>query len=1037
MRPNRELSLAVKRALATGTMALIGAGGMLAHAQPPTTAQVTTTPVAATKAPTTKPTKGKVTPAKASTAKAPILLAAAAGPQTTPQTSVALPSNAPTETLQTVVVTGSLIQRENFRTPNPVQVISAKSFTQTGFTSFDEVLKNISSNGQGTLGQSFSFAFAGGGSGIALHGLTVGDTLVLIDGQRSVPYPLLDDNERDFVDVSAFPLFAVDRVEVLSSGGSSLYGGDAIAGVVNVILRKTYQGFKATAEAGQTEQRDATMEHFAFIGGHGDLDNDGYNWYVSGEYRHQDQVLADNRHGLWNNLNEGAFGGFNVTPGAPAGSGPGQNPFYPAGSYGFVPFTPNGIIVNPAAPSATDPSVGTNGLPGLTYLPGCNAQGQAAGNCLIPNPRAQLQPPSTRVDLIAKFHMRLSPSWMLGLDASYFDSTSEQVGGVGGAFSLNDSFYPTGYHLFALGPGIQPHEVPTFPIQLTVPANYPGNPYGAPAPFVYEFPELGPGVSTFDTDTERLLASLEGNVAGWHVKATAGAEFSKMILKNFGNTFNFASLQAALNNGYLFGSSGAQATRLFAPVLETRPTSQLDLVNVNASHNLFDLWDGPVKAAIGAEWYKEVHNEHQAAPCQNGLQFCDPVYVIGTQKVSAVYGELDTPIVKQFEIDSTARWDHYDVFGGSVSGDVAGLIHPLADTRFNRWLTVRANWGRAFRPPTAAEGIQSGETFGLGTQNDPALCPNPNNPNAGGNFPATCAFFPTFLIQANPQLRNVHSTNWGAGLVMTPIPEISLSADYFNIKVENDITLGPTTGILRNPVSSSLLFCPLSSSQTCTPSQLVSQQTPVGLEEAELASYVNANNTHTSGLEVELDTQYDAGMLGRFSAEFHWTHLLTYQLIVGGVSYELAGTHGPSGVSGDTGNPKDRATLQANWTKGHLTLSGNVYYTGPFDLTSPDIGVNTCSDGLAFDGLFPGFVAGSTPTSFCAVGHFISTNFYGAYQLTANMEVHASVENAFNRQPPVDYQTYGSGSLFYPYDAAFAQAGALGRFWTVGVTVEF
>jgi iron complex outermembrane receptor protein len=1002
-------------------------------AQPTPTATATTTQTTAKRA-----TAVKAKRAKPATAKSPILLAQA----TAPQTTVAPPltaqnQGAAQQELQTVVVTGSLIGRLDFQTPNPVQVLSANELTQTGFTNITDVLKNISSNGQGTLGTSFSFAFAGGASGIALHGLTVGDTLVMIDGERSVPYPLFDDNERDFVDVSAFPMYAVENIQVLSSGGSSLYGGDAIAGVVNVILRNTFQGFKATADYGESDRADASMEHFAFIGGHGDLDADGYNWYVSGEFRHQDQVLAANRPGAFTDLNEGPYGGFNLTPGAPAGTGPGQNPFYPSGAYGFVPLTRAGIIVNPATASLTNPNVGTNGLPGLTYLPGCSATAQAAGICTIPNPGAQLQPPSTQVDLLGKFHLRLSENWMFGLEASFFTSRTEQVSPIGGAFSSNTGFYPNGYQNVSVGPGIPPHNVPTSPSPITLPADYPGNPYGAPAQFEYTFPELGMPTSDFESDTERLLASLEGDVAGWHVKATGGAEFARLIETGYG-TINEGDLQTALNNGYILGSSGTLAQQLFAQPLEHTPTSQLDLFNINATHNAGQLWAGPIKAALGFEWYKEAHDDRASLACQNGLVNCDPTFALGTEKDTSPYGELDIPIVKQLELDNTVRYDHFNEFGGSVSGDIAGLIKPFADTPLQKLVSFRANWGRSFRPPTAAEGISSGELFGAGSASDPVLCPNPNTANARGNFPSQCSFFPVFLQVSNPKLSSVHSTNWGAGIVLTPVSQLSLSADYYNIKVENDIITNPDTTSVRNPFTQSLKYCPPTNpTPTCSDTQLVTTTTPTGTIFELLDNYINAGNTNTSGIELDLDAHYDAGRYGLFSGQVHWTHLLTYQEIIAGTTFDLAGTHGPSEVSGDTGNPKDRATAQISWTKGRMTLSSSVYYTGSYSLTSPDVGVDTCSDGLGFDGLFPGFVAGSTPASFCSVGHFISTNFYAAYQINAILQIHASVENAFNTTPPLDFQTYGTGTLFYPYNAAFSQAGALGRFWTIGATMEF
>ncbi|EQD70241.1 TonB-dependent receptor, partial [mine drainage metagenome] len=176
------------------------------------------------------------------------------------------PTAAAPTALQTIVVTGSLIRQATIVTPSPVQIISRAQIVQSGYTNMSDVLRHISANGQGTLSQSFSFAFASGGAGIALRGLDVGDTLVLINGEQTVPYPLFDDNERNFVDLSAIPFTAVQQVQVLKDGGSALYGSNAIAGVVNVILRKQYQGFKVTASTGTSSHWDGTTEHVGFIG---------------------------------------------------------------------------------------------------------------------------------------------------------------------------------------------------------------------------------------------------------------------------------------------------------------------------------------------------------------------------------------------------------------------------------------------------------------------------------------------------------------------------------------------------------------------------------------------------------------------------------------------------------------------------------------------------------------------------------------------------------------------------------------------------
>ncbi|HEV2441889.1 MAG TPA: hypothetical protein VGT07_05165, partial [Steroidobacteraceae bacterium] len=149
-----------------------------------------------------------------------------------------------------------------------------------------------------------------------------------------------------------------------------------------------------------------------------------------------------------------------------------------------------------------------------------------------------------------------------------------------------------------------------------------------------------------------------------------------------------------------------------------------------------------------------------------------------------------------------------------------------------------------------------------------------------------------------------------------------------------------------------------------------------------------------------------------------------------------AGTHGPAGISGDTGNPKDRASAQVTWSKGALTVTPSMNFIGHFTNTDPSAGVTTCDAGLGYTAKFLG---GATPANsqWCNVKYFLETNLYASYQVSGDFEVHASVDDLFNKTPPVDMMTYGSGTNFYPYDAALEQDGAVGRFFTIGMTYQF
>ncbi len=141
-----------------------------------------------------------------------------------------------------VEVTGTNIRRVDSETASPVQVITQEEMVRQGYTTINEVVREITANGQGLLSQGFTGAFASGGSGVALRGLGVGATLVLIDGLRMSPFPRPDDNQHNFVDISGIPFSAVERIEVLLDGASAIYGSDAIGGVLNVILKKSFTG---------------------------------------------------------------------------------------------------------------------------------------------------------------------------------------------------------------------------------------------------------------------------------------------------------------------------------------------------------------------------------------------------------------------------------------------------------------------------------------------------------------------------------------------------------------------------------------------------------------------------------------------------------------------------------------------------------------------------------------------------------------------------------------------------------------------------
>ncbi len=228
------------------------------------------------------------------------------------------PANSKTTTLQTITVTGSLIPRTSIETPSPVQVISIAKIKAMGFVNVADVVQSISANNSGSVSTKNDGNFAVGASGVALRGLTVSGTLVLVDGHRVADYPLNDDGERSFVDLNTIPMEAVDRIEVLKDSASSLYGADAVAGVVNIILRSNYQGGEVHTEIGDSQHGGGFEKRVTGSFGKGDLQAQGYNAYLDFSYDRDNSISTTQRGFPFNTSNQTQYGLYDGRAGDPS-----------------------------------------------------------------------------------------------------------------------------------------------------------------------------------------------------------------------------------------------------------------------------------------------------------------------------------------------------------------------------------------------------------------------------------------------------------------------------------------------------------------------------------------------------------------------------------------------------------------------------------------------------------------------------------------------------------------------------------------------
>jgi len=911
--------------------------------------------------------------------------------------------------LETVVVTGSHIRRTDSETSSPVQVLTAADLHQSGYTNVQEVLKNLTANGQGTLSQSFSGAFASGASGVALRGLNVGNTLILIDGHRMAPYPIGDDGERSFVDISNIPFDSIERIEVLKDGASAIYGSDAIAGVVNVILKKTYNGANITADAGTSAHADGTTGHLAGTYGSGDLASDGHNFYVSGEFRKQQQITYADRGGIFTQTDFTGTGGLNLTPGVPTAINP-------------LPYTATGYVVDPS----------TSQIAG--FMPGCNATTFAAGQCSYRNTWSQIQPATENYNFVGKYTQDFDKGWELGLQGTYFEGKSQQVGGPVGSFT-------GGYQGVTAGPGVAPTLLtPLGP--TTIPSTNPSFPAGtglSVANLYAAFLNVGPTVTDTDAKSYRAIADLDGKIGSWDTNFSAGFTETSLYI-TYNGEVQPGLLQTALDSTtapFLVGEpNSAAVNNSVAPQLSTTDTSKLAFAHAGATGSVAELQGGPLSLAFGADYYERQQSTLAPGAVANGLlNSLSNAFAVGSQQVGAGYVEMVAPIVKQFEVDAAARYDHYNLSGGKASPKIGFKFTPVPE------FAIRGTASKGFRAPGPAENGTAGLTFFAGQYQDPVLCPHPTNPTQAGNFVGQCAVNIAGFQTTNQDLKPETSKSYTFGFIFEPVKDFSATVDLYYIGIDNQIISGGPQTFVR---STNLTPIPqyLANGQT----QLVAP--PVGPVAYFTTGYINANTTNTDGIEFGIDYHhmFDSGW--KYESKLDWTYINEYEINVGGVNYQLAGTHGPSYYSGDTGNPKSRVNWSNTVKLGSWSVTGTLNYISSFSVLDPALtafeGIpgDTCLNSLSNQGGAAGrdyqnvLNSGQVPSATsCKVDHFTTFDLYSQYDFGNHFSLHGSITNLFNEKAPLDWATYAGAGV--PWNPSYHLQGAIGTFFSLGATYTF
>lgn len=787
--------------------------------------------------------------------------------------------------LDTVTVTGSRISRDVFNSVSPVQVITREESTLAGFASAAGVLQSTAvTGGTSQINNAYGGYVTNGGPGantLGLRGMDPTRTLILLNGRRVGPAGAR--GSVGAADLNVLPDAMIDRIEVLKDGASSIYGSDAVAGVINIITKQKVDG--ATVE----------LTHNATDGGGGEerrysltFGSQGERGHISGSYEFYDRAGLSLAERDWTRCNTDYRR--NLAVGDYWGSGDtidpatGQPKCYPITGTGS-----NGVTINTIGTSLITgvPAPGATGTRFNRWRPNSAVstgligfEGVGGGTTTNSNIRDTFDPRTLNRSLIsgAKVHTGFLQGGMeldaLGEAEVYFELLGNQR-----------KSEQTGYRQLSLD------YIKGSPL---IPASLAGSTFSGPTSTsngqnvgIRAFIGYGNDKSKQTVDFWKATGGLRGHLSStWnydffvaHSRSDADYTSQSFLTDRLAQSLDVVSNGAggfvcrnaangciaapALTSAVIGGKLPADWSNwVFVPVTGNT-LYQESTANFTVDGPLFSLPHGDVRAAFGAEYRRaKIDDTPPLDSINNNLyNLTSAAPTRGTDSVWEAFGEVEIPVLsgvtgaEELTFNASARYTDYKSYGSDHTYKIGGLWTPVS------WVSFRAAYGTSYRAPALFEQYLGGTSGFLSNQNDP--CNNWGN-DPGTTRAANCAseglpadyYASTSLavITAGGKdagLKAETSKNFTAGVVLQPefsdkVGDISFAADYFSINVSNGVSRAGASNILDlcydNPnFREGGGFC-----------RLISQRDPVSNQLTVYDSYVNLATDKVRGLDFTL-----------------------------------------------------------------------------------------------------------------------------------------------------------------------------------------
>lgn len=785
------------------------------------------------------------------------------------------------QTLDRIEVTGSRLKRADIEGAVPVIVIDRASIDATGDVSVADVLRDSTFASFGNF-KPQSGSSAQSLASVDLRGLGSGRTLVLIDGRRAPTNPM---DASSGADMNAIPLAAVERIEILSDGASAVYGSDAIGGVVNIILRKDFNGAELRYGYGQTKVKGGDLEDVsAVFGASSDRGRliGGASKSSRGMVYTRDQIGGQ---GLGNSTYGNNYLNWQV-----------------------------GTIEDPDNPGTNIPAAGVRPVPGFD----CNSSAntgfwtQPTGNCSFDfNSVAANEASVDNTSVFVRGDYQINDDWTVYMTATNtrvetFGRYAPVPGVVKASNGTSQDINNPDFVAWVNANRARAEELYGIPAGAVL---APGTD-GLPTYFYHRFAAAGNRDNYTAANNADYLVGFQGRLSDT-ISVEFGARRTTYKYDENGYGYVIASLanQAIDAGDYLLADPyGATPETLnsFTATIGRNSFFKTREYFANVNFDLFEMGGGISNAVVGAEFREEQFEDLYDSLSQAGVVLGSSGGASGGGRdVTSAYFEWLLPFSSAFDITLAGRYDKYSDYGNDFSPKIAARWQPLEN------LTFRASVGQGFRAP-GLDILTQARSFSAEPVQDPASCVfnglTPDCLDADGN--SDDVQVDTYFI-ANPTLASEQSTQWSVGVVYDPVDWLDLSLDYYNIEVEDNISGFSGQDIVDKDLDPG--------SYGEVPAGLSITRDPVTGRITEIVSgYANEGTLKTDGVDFRANTDFDFGGWGRLQNRLTVSWINSYELTDGGGNaVEWAGR---------LGYPDLRANLANDWSWGDWGLSWNINY---------------------------------------------------------------------------------------------------------------